>query len=38
MMMLANAPYTVMKGAVYIHPTMIEGFFGLMDSVKLVEP
>jgi pyruvate/2-oxoglutarate dehydrogenase complex dihydrolipoamide dehydrogenase (E3) component len=38
MMMLANAPYTVMKGAVFIHPTMIEGFFGLMDSVKLVEP
>src|SRR5277367_2000384 len=38
MMMLANAPYTLMKGAVFTHPTMIEGFFGLMDSVKLVEP
>jgi pyruvate/2-oxoglutarate dehydrogenase complex dihydrolipoamide dehydrogenase (E3) component len=38
LMMLANAPYTLMKGAVYIHPTMIEGFFGLMDSVKPVEP
>jgi pyruvate/2-oxoglutarate dehydrogenase complex dihydrolipoamide dehydrogenase (E3) component len=38
LMMLANVPYTLMKGAVYIHPTMIEGFFGLMDSVKLVEP
>jgi pyruvate/2-oxoglutarate dehydrogenase complex dihydrolipoamide dehydrogenase (E3) component len=38
MMILANAPYTLMKGAVFIHPTMIEGFFGLMDSVKLVEP
>jgi len=37
MMMLANAPYTLMKGAVFIHPTMIEGFFGLMESVKLVE-
>ncbi len=33
-MMLADAPYTVLKGAVYIHPTMAEGFFGLMDSVK----
>jgi pyruvate/2-oxoglutarate dehydrogenase complex dihydrolipoamide dehydrogenase (E3) component len=36
-MILANAPYTVLKGAVYIHPTMAEGFFGLMGSVKLVE-
>jgi len=33
-MMLADAPYTVLKGAVYIHPTLAEGFFGLMDSVK----
>jgi hypothetical protein len=32
--MLANAPYTVVKGAVYIHPTLAEGFFGLMDDVK----
>ena len=38
LMMLANAPYTLMKGAVYIHPTMIEGFFGLMEAVKPVEP
>jgi pyruvate/2-oxoglutarate dehydrogenase complex dihydrolipoamide dehydrogenase (E3) component len=35
-MILADAPYTVLKGAVYIHPTLAEGFFGLMDSVKLV--
>jgi pyruvate/2-oxoglutarate dehydrogenase complex dihydrolipoamide dehydrogenase (E3) component len=35
-MILASAPYTVLKGAVYIHPTMAEGFFGLMDSVKPV--
>jgi pyruvate/2-oxoglutarate dehydrogenase complex dihydrolipoamide dehydrogenase (E3) component len=35
-LILANAPYTVLKGAVYIHPTLAEGFFGLMDSVKLV--
>lgn len=33
-MMLAKAPYTVLKGAVYIHPTMAEGFFGLLESVK----
>ena len=35
-LMLAGAPYTVLKGAVYIHPTLAEGFFGLMDSVKPV--
>ncbi len=35
-MILADAPYTVLKGAVYIHPTLAEGFFGLMDSVKPV--
>ena len=35
-MMLAGAPYTVLKGAVYIHPTLTEGFFGLMDSVQPV--
>jgi pyruvate/2-oxoglutarate dehydrogenase complex dihydrolipoamide dehydrogenase (E3) component len=33
-MILADAPYTVLKGAVYIHPTLAEGFFGLMESVK----
>lgn len=32
--MLAGAPYTVLKGAVYIHPTLAEGFFGLMESVR----
>jgi pyruvate/2-oxoglutarate dehydrogenase complex dihydrolipoamide dehydrogenase (E3) component len=36
-MMLAEAPYTVLKSAVYIHPTLAEGFFGLMDSVKPVD-
>ena len=35
-MILADAPYTILKGAVYIHPTLAEGFFGLMDSVKEV--
>ena len=33
-MILADAPYTVLKGAVYIHPTLAEGFFGLMESVR----
>ena len=33
-MILAGAPYTVLKGAVYIHPTLAEGFFGLMEAVK----
>jgi len=35
-MMLADAPYTVLKGAVYIHPTLAEGLFGLMEAVKPV--
>jgi pyruvate/2-oxoglutarate dehydrogenase complex dihydrolipoamide dehydrogenase (E3) component len=33
-MMLANQPYTLLKGAIYIHPTLAEGFFGLMENVK----
>lgn len=33
-LMLANAPYTVLKGAVFIHPTLAEGLFGLLDSVQ----
>ncbi len=36
-LMLAEKPYTLLKGAIYIHPTLAEGFFGLMDSVKEVE-
>jgi pyruvate/2-oxoglutarate dehydrogenase complex dihydrolipoamide dehydrogenase (E3) component len=36
-LMLANQPYTMLKGAVYIHPTLAEGFFGLMENVKLVD-
>jgi pyruvate/2-oxoglutarate dehydrogenase complex dihydrolipoamide dehydrogenase (E3) component len=35
-LMLAERPYTLLKGAIYIHPTLAEGFFGLMDSVKPV--
>ncbi|HKW33141.1 MAG TPA: mercuric reductase [Candidatus Acidoferrum sp.] len=35
-MMLAKQPYTLLKGAVYIHPTLAEGFFSLMEDVKPV--
>jgi pyruvate/2-oxoglutarate dehydrogenase complex dihydrolipoamide dehydrogenase (E3) component len=35
--MLARAPYTMLKGAVYIHPTLAEGFWTLMEAVKPVE-
>lgn len=34
--MMAGAPYTLLKGAVYIHPTMAEGFWSLMEEVKPV--
>jgi pyruvate/2-oxoglutarate dehydrogenase complex dihydrolipoamide dehydrogenase (E3) component len=36
-MMLARQPYTVLKGAVYIHPTLAEGLFALMENVKPAE-
>jgi pyruvate/2-oxoglutarate dehydrogenase complex dihydrolipoamide dehydrogenase (E3) component len=36
-LILAEAPYTVLKGAVFIHPTLAEGFFGLMQNVKPVD-
>lgn len=36
-LMLANAPYTLLQGAIYIHPTLAEGFYSLMDDVKPVE-
>jgi pyruvate/2-oxoglutarate dehydrogenase complex dihydrolipoamide dehydrogenase (E3) component len=35
-MILAGAPYTALKRAVYIHPTLAEGLFGLMEAVKPV--
>jgi pyruvate/2-oxoglutarate dehydrogenase complex dihydrolipoamide dehydrogenase (E3) component len=35
-LMLTNQPYTLLKGAVYIHPTLAEGFFALMEDVKPV--
>ena len=36
-LMLADKPYTLLKGAIYIHPTLAEGFFSLMESVKPVD-
>jgi pyruvate/2-oxoglutarate dehydrogenase complex dihydrolipoamide dehydrogenase (E3) component len=36
-LMRANAPYTLLKGAIYIHPTLAEGFYSLMDAVKPVD-
>jgi len=33
-LMLANLPCTILKGAVYIHPTLAEGFFTLVEGVK----
>lgn len=33
-LMMADAPWTLFKGAVFIHPTLTEGFFGLMNTVK----
>lgn len=36
-LMLAGVPYTRLKGAVYIHPTLAEGFYSLMDAVQPVD-
>jgi pyruvate/2-oxoglutarate dehydrogenase complex dihydrolipoamide dehydrogenase (E3) component len=36
-LMLGNLPYTFLNGAVYIHPTLAEGFFTLLDTVKPVD-
>ena len=36
-LMLTGAPYTLLKGAVYIHPTLAEGLFALMDAVQPVK-
>ena len=35
--MLAGSSYKLLKGAVYIHPTLAEGFWTLMEEVKLVD-
>jgi pyruvate/2-oxoglutarate dehydrogenase complex dihydrolipoamide dehydrogenase (E3) component len=36
-LMLAKAPYTLLKGAIYIHPTLAEGFYALMEAVEAVD-
>jgi pyruvate/2-oxoglutarate dehydrogenase complex dihydrolipoamide dehydrogenase (E3) component len=36
-LMLGNLPYTLLKGAVYVHPTLCEGFFALLEAVKPVD-
>ena len=36
-LMMAEAPWTLFEKAMFIHPTLVEGFFTLMDNVKLVE-
>jgi pyruvate/2-oxoglutarate dehydrogenase complex dihydrolipoamide dehydrogenase (E3) component len=36
-LMLAKQPYTLLKGAIYVHPTLAEGFFALMEDVKPVD-
>jgi pyruvate/2-oxoglutarate dehydrogenase complex dihydrolipoamide dehydrogenase (E3) component len=36
-LILAGSPYTTLKEVVYIHPTMAEGFWSLLDEVKAVE-
>jgi pyruvate/2-oxoglutarate dehydrogenase complex dihydrolipoamide dehydrogenase (E3) component len=35
-LMMADAPWTLFKQAMFIHPTMAEGFFTLMDNVEPV--
>ncbi len=35
-LMLADLPYTFLKGGVFIHPTWAEGLFFLLDDVKPV--
>jgi pyruvate/2-oxoglutarate dehydrogenase complex dihydrolipoamide dehydrogenase (E3) component len=36
-LMLAGAPYTLLKGAIYIHPTLAEGLWSLMEYVKPID-
>jgi len=33
-LMYAKVSWKLLKGAVYVHPTLTEGFFGLLESVK----
>lgn len=34
-LMLADTPWTLFEKQMFIHPTLVEGFFTLMDNVKL---
>lgn len=36
-LILADKPYTLLRGAIYIHPTFAEGLFTLLDSVDPVK-
>lgn len=36
-LMMADAPWTRFEGATFIHPTLAEGFFTLMDNVEPVD-
>jgi pyruvate/2-oxoglutarate dehydrogenase complex dihydrolipoamide dehydrogenase (E3) component len=36
-LMLGDLPYTVLKGAMFIHPTMCEGFYFLLENVRPVD-
>jgi pyruvate/2-oxoglutarate dehydrogenase complex dihydrolipoamide dehydrogenase (E3) component len=33
-LMLVDAPYTVLQRAIFIHPTLTEGFFSLIEQVR----
>lgn len=37
-LMMADAPRTIFEKATFIHPTLTESFFTLMDNVEEVEP
>ncbi|MCI0398375.1 MAG: mercuric reductase, partial [Chloroflexi bacterium] len=37
-LMMAGAPWTLFEKAMYIHPTLAEGFFTLMDNVRPAPP
>ena len=36
-LMMAGAPYTLLKGAIFIHPTLAEGLWTLIEGVKPAE-
>ena len=36
-LMLAGVPYTVLEDAIFIHPTLAEGFFSLIQAVRAAD-